>query len=144
MAIVLDQVVVENTLLAAIIVGSIYLERWLEEKARRHKDRETKKNTINFIINDLESKLRFIEESHQYKDYKPFFTDMWDAIILAGRHSLLPFEIFEDLQHTYSWMKYYNTELDVNKRDEGVLKDLLNDVKKSIDESLKNLAIADK
>ena len=36
------------------------------------------------------------------------------------------FEIFEDLQHTYSWMKYYNTELDVNKSDEGVLKDLLN------------------
>ena len=35
------------------------------------------------------------------------------------------FEVFEDLQHTYSWMKYY-TELDVNKRDEGVLKDLLN------------------
>jgi hypothetical protein len=144
MAIALDQVVVENTLLAAIIVGSIYLERWLEEKAHRRKERETKKNTINFIINDLESKLRFIDESHQYKDYKPFFTDMWDAIILAGRHSLLPFEIFEDLQHTYSWMKYYNTELDVNKRDEGVLKDLLNDVKKSIDESLKNLAISDK
>ena len=103
MTIALDQVVVENTLLAAIIVGSIYLERWLEEKARRRKERETKKNTINFIINDLENKLRFIEESHQYKDYKPLFTDMWDAVILTGRHSLLPFEIFEDLQHTPRW-----------------------------------------
>ena len=41
-------------------------------------------------------------------------------------------------------MKYYNTKLDVNKRDEGVLKDLLNEVKKSIDESLKNFAIANK
>ena len=91
MAIALDQVVVENTLLAAIIVGSIYLERWLQGKTRRRKERETKKNTINFIINDLENKLRFIEESHQYKDYKPFFTDMWDAVILTGRHSLLPF-----------------------------------------------------
>jgi hypothetical protein len=131
-------------LLAAIIVGSIYLERWLQEKARRRKERETKKITINFIINDLESKLRFIEESLQYKDYKPFFTDMWDAIILTGRHSLLSFEIFEDLQHTYSWMKYYNTELDVNKSDEDVLKDLLNEVTKSIDGSLKNLTIADK
>jgi hypothetical protein len=60
---------------------------------------------------------------------------MWDAVILAGRHSLLSFEIFEDLQHTYSWMKYYNIKLNVNKRDEGVLKDLLNEVKKSIDES---------
>jgi hypothetical protein len=76
LAISLDQVVVENTLLAAIIVGSIYLERWLEEKARRRKETETKKNTISSIINDLENKLRFIEESHQYKDYKPFFTDM--------------------------------------------------------------------
>jgi len=103
LAIALDQAVVENTLLAAIIVGSIYLERWLQEKACRRKERETKKITINFIINDLESKLRFIEESRQYKDYKPSFTDMWDAIILTGRHSLLSFEIFEDLQHTYSW-----------------------------------------
>ena len=123
MAIALDQVVVENTLLAAIIVGSIYLERWLQEKARRRKERETKKNTINFIINDLENKLRFIEESHQYKDYKPFFTDMWDAVILTGRHSLLAFEMSEDLQHTYSWMKYYNTEYDnISSRTRSMMK----------------------
>ena len=144
MAIAWDQVIIENTLLAVIIVASIYFERWLGDKAHRRKERKTKKNTIKFIINDLENKLRFIEESRQYKDYKPFFTDMWDAIILTGRHSLLSFEIFEDLQHTYSWMKYYNTELDVNKSDEGVLKDLLNEVTKSIDQSLKKLAIADK
>ena len=87
-----------------IIVGSIYLERWLAEKARRRKERQTKKITINFIMNDLENKLRFIEESHQYKDYKPFFTDMWDAIIMTGRHSLLSFETFRDLQHTYSML----------------------------------------
>jgi hypothetical protein len=61
---------------------------------------------------------------------------MWDAIILTERHSLLSFETFEDLQHTYSWMKYYNTELEVGK---NVLKDLLTDVKKSVQESLKNL-----
>ena len=144
MAIAWDQVIIENTLLAVIIVASIYFERWLGDKAHRRKERKTKKSTIKFIINDLENKLRFIEESRQYKDYKPFFTDMWDAIILTGRHSLLSFEIFEDLQHTYSWMKYYNTELDVNKSDEDILKDLLNEVTKSIDQSLKNLAIADK
>ena len=144
MAIAWDQVIIENTLLAVIIVASIYFERWLGDKAHRRKERKTKKSTIKFIINDLENKLRFIEESRQYKDYKPFFTDMWDAIILTGRHSLLSFEIFEDLQHTYSWMKYYNTELDVNKSDEGILKDLLNEVTKSIDQSLKYLAIADK
>ena len=41
----------------AIIVGSIYFERWLEEKARRRKETETKRKTIIFIINDLENKL---------------------------------------------------------------------------------------
>lgn len=141
MTILWDQVILENTLLALIIVGSIYFERWLEDKARHRKERETTKSTINFIINDLENKLHFIEESHQYKDYKPFFTDMWDAIIMTGRHSLLSFETFRDLQHTYSWMKYYNTELDVGKSDEGVLNDLLNEVSKSINQSLKDLAV---
>ena len=141
MTILWDQVIIENTLLALIIVGSIYFERWLEDKARLRKERETTKSTINFIINDLENKLHFIEESHQYKDYKPFFTDMWDAIIMTGRHSLLSFETFRDLQHTYSWMKYYNTELDVGKSDEGVLNDLLNEVNKSINQSLKDLAV---
>ncbi|HET7149489.1 MAG TPA: hypothetical protein VFI73_13440 [Candidatus Nitrosopolaris sp.] len=139
MTIAWDQVFIENLLLAAIIVGSIYFERWLEEKARRRKETEIRKKTIIFIINDLDKKLRFIEESNQYKDYKPFFTDMWDAIILTGRHSLLSFETFEDLQHTYSWMKYYNTELEEGKNDEGVLKDLLTDVLKSICQSLKKL-----
>jgi uncharacterized protein (DUF927 family) len=139
LAIAWDQVLIENIFLAAIIVGSIHFERWLEEKARRRKETETKKKTIIFIINDLENKQRFIEESNQYKDYKPFFTDMWDAIILTGRHSLLSFETFEDLQHTYSWMKYYNTELEVGKNDEGVLRDLLTDVVKSISQSLKKL-----
>src|SRR5215467_4803840 len=80
MAIAWDQVIIENTFLAVIIVASIYFERWLGDKAHRRKERKTKKSTIKFIINDLENKLRFIEESRQYKDYKPFFTDMWDAI----------------------------------------------------------------
>jgi hypothetical protein len=53
-------------LLAAIIVGSIYLERWLEEKARQRKEKETSNKTVfAFIINDLRNKLRFIEESNQ-------------------------------------------------------------------------------
>jgi hypothetical protein len=38
-------------------------------------------------------------------------------------------------------MKYYNTELDVGKSHESVLKDLLNEVNKSINQSLKNLAV---
>ena len=40
---------------------------------------------------------------------------MWDAIVLAGKHALLPFELFQSLQRTYSWMKYYNSELDNGK-----------------------------
>jgi hypothetical protein len=77
-----DIVIIENTFLAVIIVGSIYLERWLEEKARQRKEKETSNKTIAFIMNDLKNKLRSIEESSQYRDYKPFFTDMWDAVIL--------------------------------------------------------------
>jgi hypothetical protein len=50
LAIVWDQIVIENTLLAVIIVASIYFERWLEEK--RVSDIDTKKRTINFIINE--------------------------------------------------------------------------------------------
>ena len=73
MTILWDQVIIENTLLALIIVGSIYFERWLEVKAHLRKERETTKSTITFIIDDLKNKLSFIEESHQYKDYKlPF------------------------------------------------------------------------
>lgn len=46
---------------------------------------------------------------------------MWYAMILTGRHALLPFEIFEDSEHTYSSMKYYNTELQSNKIHENIL-----------------------
>jgi hypothetical protein len=48
MAIALDQVIVENTLLGAVIVGWTYFGRWFEEKAQRHKKTEI---TNNFIIN---------------------------------------------------------------------------------------------
>ena len=43
------------------------------------------------LLNDdqISTSRHFIEESRQYKDYKPFFTDMWDAVILTGIHSLL-------------------------------------------------------
>jgi hypothetical protein len=93
-----------------------------------------------FIVDDLQKRLDFIEETYQYKDFKPFFTDMWDAIVLAGKHALLPFELFQSLQRTYSWMKYYNSELDSGKpADEKVLIDLLDDVRKSIYKSLSKL-----
>ena len=98
-----------------------------------------------FIKNDLEQRIRFIDESLQYKDYKPFFTDMWDAVVLAGKHALLPFELFQSLQRTYSWMKYYNSELESTNRnlDEKVVNELLEDVRKSINKSLTKLEEAD-
>ena len=98
-----------------------------------------------FIKNDLEQRLHFIEESLQYKDYKPFFTDMWDAVVLAGKHALLPFELFQILQRTYSWMKYYNSELESSNRnlDEKIVNELLEDVRKSINKSLTKLSEGD-
>jgi hypothetical protein len=62
-----------------------------------------------------------------------------DAVILTGKQALLPFELFQNLQRTYSWMKYYNSEIESRRGmalDEKVLIDLLEDVKKNIDRSL--------
>jgi hypothetical protein len=134
-----DQVIIENTLLAAIIVGSIYLEQWAHDKSHLKEEKRTKKRILLFIADDLQKRLDFINETYQYNDYKPFFTDMWDAVILTGKQALLPFELFQNLQRTYSWMKYYNSEIESRwgmALDEKVLKDLLEDVRKNIDRSL--------
>ena len=58
---------------------------------------------------------------------------MWDAVILTGKQALLPFELFQNLQRTYSWMKDDNSEIESRRGmtlDEKVLKDLLEDVQK--------------
>ena len=59
------------------------------------------------------------------------------TIILAGKH---PFDVFQNLQRTYSWMKYYNNELDISnkgcKANKKVLEELLQDVRKQINGSL--------
>ncbi len=142
MTIIWDQLIVENILLAGIIVGSIYLEQWGHRRSQISEEKESRRRIIMYVADDLEKRLHFIDETHQYSDYKPFFTDMWDAIILAGKHALLPFELFQSLQRTYSWMKYYNSELDSRSDkafDEKVLIDLLEDVRKSINKSLNKL-----
>ena len=38
------------------------------------------------LLNDdqISTSRHFIEESRQYKDHKPFFTDMWDAISVVN------------------------------------------------------------
>ncbi len=134
-----DTLIVEMLFLAAIIWFTVYIEHLVAKRVEKYKEKKEKKNIITFIRNDLEQRLRFIEESEKEKDYKPFFTDMWDSVILAGKQSLLPFELFQILQRTYSWMKYYNTELDNNNKksnfDENVLISLLDDIKKYINKS---------
>jgi GTP1/Obg family GTP-binding protein len=142
MTIVWDQLIVENILLAGIIVGSIYLEQWGHRRSQITEEKESRRRIIMYLTDDLQKRLDFIDETHLYSDFKPFFTDMWDAIILAGKHALLPFELFQSLQRTYSWMKYYNSELDSSSDkvlDEKVLRELLDDVRKSINRSLKKL-----
>jgi hypothetical protein len=141
MAIEWDVLIAEMTMLGAIIYGAIYVESWVEKRKLLLREKEDAKRTIMFVSDDLDKKLRFIEDSVQYKDFKPFFTDMWDAVILGGKQTVLPFELFENLQHTYSWMKYYNNELDQREKDDGeaAVTEILNEVKSSINESLKLL-----
>lgn len=137
-----DVIIVEMSILAGIIYFSVYLEHWAYNRSQRKEDEKIKQNITKFIENDLQQRLNFIDESLRYRDYKPFFTDMWDAVILTGKHSLLSFELFQSLQRSYSWMKYYNSELESIKRnhfDEKVLKELLDDVKKSIKNSTEKL-----
>ncbi|HEY7734196.1 MAG TPA: hypothetical protein VIB07_05330 [Nitrososphaera sp.] len=137
MAIEWDSLVVEMVLLAAIIYGSVYVGNLVEKRKQRHDEKEDAKRIIRFVMNDLHKKQRFIDESIQYKDYKPFFTDMWDAVILGGKQKCLPFEMFENLQHTYSWMKYYNNELEQREKSgDATVLDTLSEVKGSISQSL--------
>jgi hypothetical protein len=141
-----DSLIVEMLILAAIIYFSVYLEHWGYKRLETQKDIKARKQLLVFIQNDLNQRLRFIEESNQFRDYKPFFTDMWDAIVLAGKHSLLPFDLFQNLQRTYAWMKYYNNELEISGKsgivDEKVLTELLQDVRKQINGSTAKLKVS--
>lgn len=140
-----DSLILEMVILAAIIWFSVYLEHWTYRRRENEKENKEQKYLIVFIDNDLKQRLRFIDESQQFKDYKPFFTDMWDAVVLAGKHPLLPFNLFQNLQRTYSWMKYYNNEIDARNKsgniDGKVLEELLQDVRKQINGSLELLRI---
>lgn len=135
-------------ILAAIIWFSVYLEHWAYRRIEKQKENKERKYLIIFIDNDLKQRLRFIDESQQFKDYKPFFTDMWDAVVLAGKHPLLPFNLFQNLQRTYAWMKYYNSEIDARNKgsniDEKIFEELLQDVRKQINGSMELLRVESK
>jgi hypothetical protein len=140
LAIEWDVLIVEMTLLAGIIYGAIYVENWVEKRKIRSGEKEMKKKILMIVVNDLKKQLQFLAESIQDKDFKHFHTSIWDAVILGGKQTLLPFETFENLQDTYSWMTYYNNELNLNGvENEKLLIGLLKDVKKSIKQSLQHL-----
>ncbi len=142
MAIEWDSLFVEMAFLSAIIFFSVYLEDWISKRSKKRDDEKTRKNLLKHIKEDLNHKIKFIDESITYKDYKPFFTDMWDAVIFAGNQSLLTFDTFQIIQRTYSWMKYYNSELEINKNkgyDEHILIELLNETNKSIEKTLEKI-----
>jgi hypothetical protein len=140
LAIEWDVLVVEMSLLAGIIYGAIYVESWVQKRKVLSEEKEMKKKILMIVANDLNKQLQFIQESIQDKDFKPFHTSIWDAVILGGKQTLLPFETFENLQDAYSWMTYYYNELNLNGAgNEKLLVELLEDVKKSITHSLERL-----
>jgi hypothetical protein len=136
-----EYLIVESVILAVIILGAVYVEHWNSRRIQKNEDNTTRKKILLLIKEDLIRKMRFIEESNQYKDYKPFFTDVWDSVILSGKQTLLQFDLIKNLEHTYSWMKYYNTELQQKGTtdNEQTLKDLLSEIKKTTESSLNTL-----
>ena len=132
------KIIIESVILSIIIFGAVFLEIWLYRKSEKIKETNTRKRMSDLIRTDLRRKIRFINDSSEYKDYKPFFTDVWDAVVLSGKQTLFPFETIENLQHCSSWMKYYNTEIQQKRQidNEKTLKEILDEVKKSIEHSL--------
>ena len=132
-----DTILVESTLLAVIIFAAVYVELWYYRHYQKKEDLKAKKIILRLIKEDLTRKQRFLEESIKFKDYKPFFTNVWDSIILSGKQTLLSFELINNFEHSYSWMRYYNTEL--HQRgvvgNEQTLLELLEEIKKAIESS---------
>jgi hypothetical protein len=138
LAIEFENIIIESVILAVIIFGAVYLELWYYRRYQKREDEKTKKMILRLIKEDLTRKQRFLEESIKFKDYKPFFTNVWDSIILSGKQTLLSFELIDNFEHSYSWMRYYNTEL--HQRgvvgNEQTLLELLGEIKKTIESSL--------
>lgn len=133
-----ESIIVESIILAVIIFGAVYVENWNYRRMQKSENDATRKKMLLLIKEDLTRKLRFIDDSIKYRDYKPFFTDVWDSVILSGKQTLLQFETIKSLDHTYSWMKYYNTELQQKGAgsNEQTLNELFNEIKKTIESSL--------
>lgn len=135
-----NDVIIESVILSVIIFGAVFVEHWIYRRVQKNEDTSTRKKILLLIKEDLTRKMRFINESTKYKDYKPFFTDVWDSVIISGKQTLLSFELIKNLEHTYSWMKYYNTELkQQGVVNEQTLIELLGEIKKTTESSLEML-----
>ena len=99
-----DSLVIETVIFAVMVYGALCVENWAEKRKRQKEEDKGRRQIIQFVTNDLQNKLRFIKESIKYQDFKPFFTDMWGAVILGGKQMLLPFQLFENLQHTHLFL----------------------------------------
>ncbi|MFM7796597.1 MAG: hypothetical protein ACKO7N_07520 [Candidatus Nitrosotenuis sp.] len=130
-------IITESVILSVIIFGAVFVEHWIYRSVQKNEDNSARKKIILLIKEDLTRKMRFINESVKYKDYKPFFTNVWDSVIISGKQTLLPFEIIKNLEHTYSWMKYYNTELkQQGQQNEQTLIELLCEIKNTTESSV--------
>ena len=130
-------IIVESLILAVIIFGAMFTEHWNYRRIQKKQENSDRNKILLLIKEDLTRKMRFINESTKYKDYKPFFTDVWDSVIISGKQTLLQFDTIKNLEHTYSWMKYYNTELQQKGTiNEQTLIDLLSEIKKTTESSL--------
>ena len=135
-----NELIIESVILSVIIFGAVFVEHWIYRRMQKNDDNSTRKKILLLIKEDLTRKMRFINESTKYKDYKPFFTDVWDSVIISGKQTLLPFEMIKNLEHTYSWMKYYNTELKQRESpNEQTLVELLEETRKATEASLEIL-----
>jgi hypothetical protein len=63
-----DSLIVEMVILAAIIFFSVYLEQWAYRRLEKERENKERKYLIIFINNDLEQRMRFIDESQRFKD----------------------------------------------------------------------------
>ena len=88
----LIDIITESVILSVIIFGAVFVEHWIYRRVQKTEDSSARKKIILLIKEDLTRKMRFITESVKYKDYKPFFTNVWDSVIISGKQTLLPFE----------------------------------------------------
>ncbi|HEX9678192.1 hypothetical protein [Nitrososphaera sp.] len=65
MAIEWDSVVVEMVLLAVIIYGAVWVEANVQKRRIRKEEAVARRQIIQFVTDDLNGKLRFINESLQ-------------------------------------------------------------------------------